>query len=207
MMIMWMVVLIMFYAETAYDELGITAIFTIVISSVLWLFILMYLAPEAMRMLTMTSKIGHMKDQAQIHKVAHREKGLREKRNVRFYRVIKLIRREFIAKDYEKVERTNLQKYMVDLLREAFLFHAEQDKHYIMLDSLEDTLKSCGFHLNEDEIRAFAKHCTNREYQITFRRFCLAVECFLYETTLDPQIVVKRVLVRFFESIYPSPDI
>ena len=207
MLILWIVVVIMYYARSCYEELGGIGIIVIILSTLVWLFILMYLAPETMRLLTLTSKIGHMKDQIQIHKVAHREKAARERRNVKFYRVVKLVRREFIKKDQDTEERKVLPGYMVDHLRESFLFHVEREKDYIILDNLEDCLKSCGFQLNEDEIRTFAKHCTNQDYQISFRKFCLAVEQFIRETQLDPQFVVKKVLVRFFQSIYPSPEI
>jgi len=161
---MWIVVLIMYYAKHCFEELGAIGILVIVFSTVVWLFILMYLVPETMRLLTLTSKIGHMKDQNQIHKVAHREKANRERRNVRFYRVVKLVRREFIKKDNDKEERKVLPSFMVDHLREAFLFHVEPEKDYIILDNLEDCLKSCGFQLTEDENRAFAKACTDKNY-------------------------------------------
>ena len=72
----------------------------------------MYLVPEAMRILTITTNIGQMKDSHIIHATVASQMAARELRNVRIYRQFKMIRRELLKLE-EKVDRKPLPGYMV----------------------------------------------------------------------------------------------
>jgi hypothetical protein len=159
------------------------------------------MVPEAMRLLTITSKIGMMKDRPLIDSVCHKDKGIREKCHQKLYRIIKLARRQ-LFRGQLGAERERLKEYMTEHLRECFLWYIQKDTDYVELKDLEDLVRSCGFDLEENEMRTLAKHCTNEEYQITFQAFCQAVEAYISEVKQDPQILVQNTMKKFYGQVY-----
>ena len=64
----------------------------------------------------------------------------------------------------------------------------------------------CGITPKDDELRVVAKESADKNYQIHFASLCQAVEGFMSEVTYDSQYVVRKVLEKFFNSVYRSSN-
>jgi hypothetical protein len=69
-MTLWMIVIILFYIHLLMEEIKWYCVFVILATSIIWVFLQLYMIPETLRLLTLTSKIGHLKDREVIAAVS-----------------------------------------------------------------------------------------------------------------------------------------
>lgn len=184
LMSLWFVLLCFYFAPMLYDDIGYWSILVVFFSVLLWLFIVGFFLPEAIRSLCLCTKIGLMKDRASIADVVAKSKNERVLRAYKMYRTFKLLYR-----DIGKLPESKADPIQVKQLEEAFALCAEQDAvHISQLDNLTCML---GQEFDEDELRVFAKECEpDEQFYIELPNFKNAVNNLTASSKLDPDEVV-----------------
>ena len=203
---LWVVVILLYYIGFFRDAIDYFTILTIGIAFILVGAILWYLIPDSLRLLTIVSNIGMMKNRQIISDTVISEKTHRSQNNIRIYRQLKLFRREAVQAMHPGAEqRERLDRNIEKLVMEAFKLNCEEGTDFLKLDRLEDALHMCGATLEEDEMRVFANECTDkRTKRIHLNQFLEAVECFTHDVGIAPQKLVKMVMRNYFKEKYPG---
>ena len=203
---LWVVVILLYYIGFFRDAIDYFTILTIGAAFILVGAILWYLIPDSVRLMTIVSNIGMMKNRQIINDTIVSEKQHRAQNNIRIYRQLKLFRREAVqAMHPGQEQRERLDRNIEKLVMEAFKLNCEEGTDYLKLDRLEDALHMCGAELEEDEMRVFANECTDkRSKKIHLNQFLEAVECFTHDVGISPQTLVKMVLRNYFKEKWPG---
>ena len=150
----WMMLILYYYATNLYREWDSWALVVVVGAVVVWLVTGCYLVPEAIRLLTLTSKIEQMKDRDVIQSVVLQMKADRSLMMVKLYRQVKLIYRE-MNRQSARSDMYALPDYMQDFVQEVFRLTCNPGEDILPLDRVEDALDLCGVKLTLDELRVF----------------------------------------------------
>lgn len=205
LLVLWTVVVILYYIGFFADEVDLYAIIIIALSFVLILFVLLSQIPLAVRLLSIVSNIGMMKNKPILYATLTSAKEKRAENNLRMYRQIKLFRREIVKKKHPGEEkRAKADLHIQKLASEAYQLYVDGDANHISLDRLEEVLHQCGSTLKEDEMRVFANECVDKKTKrIYLAEFLEAVESFQHDVAMQPQFVVESVLRDYFREKFP----
>ena len=93
---LWVVVILLYYIGFFRESIDYFTILTIGVAFILVGIILWYLIPDSVRIMTIVSNIGMMKNRKIIQDTIISEKSHRSENNIRIYRQLKLFRREAV---------------------------------------------------------------------------------------------------------------
>lgn len=153
----WMVVILIYYVPMLFEELAVWGIMAAVAAVLVWMFEAMYLLPEGLRYLTLTSKIEQMKDRKKVDEVVISSRSQRALKTVQLYRQIKLIYRE-MSRDEGKADfqgDTALPETMEQHIQEVFNLTCDPATQLLEIPQLSDALELCGIKASNDELRVF----------------------------------------------------
>jgi hypothetical protein len=153
----WMVVILIYYVPMLFDELAVWGIMAAVAAVLIWMFEAMYLLPEGLRFLTLTSRIEQMKDRRKVDEVITSSRSQRSLKTVQLYRQIKLIYRE-MSRDEGKADFQGdapLPETMEQHIQEVFNLTCDPVTQLLEVPQLSDALELCGIKATNDELRVF----------------------------------------------------
>jgi len=153
----WMVVILIYYVPMLFEELAVWGIMAAVAAVLIWMFEAMYLLPEGLRYLTLTSKIEQMKDRKKVDEVITSSRSQRALKTVQLYRQIKLIYRE-MSRDEGKTDFQGdaaLPATMEQHIQEVFNLTCDPATQLLEIPQLSDALELCGIKATNDELRVF----------------------------------------------------
>jgi len=202
----WMMIILFYYATNIYDEWDLWAILAVAGAIVSWLITGCYLVPEAIRWLTLTSKIEQLKDKEMIQAVVLQMKADRSLMMVKLYRQMKLVYRE-MNRSSGRSEMYALPEYMQEFVQEVFRLSCNPGEDLLPLERVEDALDLCGAKLSLDELRVFMwESDADKTRGVTLQGFLKAVQVIFNSVTLRPEVVARKVLRRYSRDVLGNED-
>jgi hypothetical protein len=194
LMSLWFMLLCFYFAPMLYSDIGYWSILVVLLSVLVWLYIVGYVLPESIRSLCLTTKIGLMKDRSVVGEVIAKSKADRVLRANKIYRTLKLLYR-----DLKKLPEVKTEPLKDKLIEEAFALCADQGALHI--SQLDNFTNMFGYELDEDELRVFAKECEpDEDFYIELENFKRASQRLAASSLLEPEEVVLTLFRRFFKS-------
>lgn len=207
----WMMIILFYYATNIYREWDWWAILVVTTAVVCLVITGCYLVPEALRWLTLTSKIEQLKDKEVCQAVVLQMKADRSLMMVKLYRQVKLVYRE-MNRGSGRSDMYALPDYMQEFVQEVFRLSCNPGEEVLPLERVEDALDLCGAKLSLDELRVFmwesdavsAKQDKTRG--VTLQGFLKAVQVIFNSVTLRPEVVARKVLRRYSRDVLGNED-
>lgn len=194
---LWITAIILYYFPVFINQVEGFGIYLVLLGISIWIVNGFYLLPKVLISLCLTSKIELMKERKMIEETAEYSKKVIIDKTVKVYRQLKMIYREVKGMD-EGEEKGDILETMKGIAQEVFYLFAENNT--IHATQLDDVLSLIGIRLREDELRLFAKECSpDKENFVTLKGFLMAIERILDGFELNPQEVVKYVLLKYFK--------
>ena len=194
---LWITVICLYYIPMLLEKYEFLGFFLVVLACLIWLTIAFYVIPEAYRLLTLATKTEMMKDRALINQVVSKNKQFRVQRSCKIARQLKMIYRE-IKRNSEGEEKAQILHRMKKLTEESFLLVCPYGTKKLEVKDLDNVMDLIGIHLEEDELRVFAKECEpDEENQISLNSFKNAIERILFSFELKVHEVTKEVIQEY----------
>jgi hypothetical protein len=191
---LWITLVILFYIPFLIEMWENYSILLIILCFLLWGGLSLYLVPEILRLLTLTSKIEMKKDRKLIEDVIENQKNEQGRVIHRIYRQFKMIYRERYDRPAD-----NEDQIIRDSALEAFHLCKDPESGTVSMFDLEDLIAMCGVKLNDDELRLFAKECKTKSLnEVDSEEFVKGALTLFRSRKLRPEIVVRDVLQSYF---------